>query len=82
MNIFETLNWDTETPERMINFRIWILQRRNGFKSQSSYFKKLHIFVTSHNKYEHQNLSSNTVEMGMDEEQFSVVLLKMHTNLD
>lgn len=25
---------------------------------------------------------SNTVEMGMDEEQFSVVLLKMHTNLD
>lgn len=59
MKIFDTLkNWDMETAERIINFRIRIMQRRNGFKSRSSYFKKLHIFVTSHNKYEQQNLSS------------------------
>lgn len=59
MKIFEALkNWDMETAERIINFRIWIMQRRNGFKSKSSYFKKLHIFVTSHYKYEQQNLSS------------------------
>ena len=59
MKIFEALKtWDMETAERIIYFRIWIMQRRNGFKSKSSYFKKLHISVTSHDKYERQNLSS------------------------